>query len=346
VLWREWLGVGERRWKKAPDEEVQPAKTLWDWLQLLIVPAILVAVTFAWSATQTRSDNKREDRRIAADRAAAGEARQDATLRGYLDQMSGLMLHEKLLTSKKGDGVSAVARTVTLATVRRLDGERRGDVVRFLSEARLLKGKNPRVLLNGADLGDAHLEGAHLEGANLESTNLEGANLADAHLGGSSFDLANLKGADLERADLTGARLFATHLEGANLEDAYLRQADLSLADLSHAILDHAGLEGANLTEADLTNADVKRADLRKADLSNAYLEGANLKDADLSYANLYGANNLDLGRYLTNEPPEWQKRFLDSQKYWLDSLYPDELAEFNLSPEKLAKFRREARGA
>jgi hypothetical protein len=72
--WRAWTGVGERRWKKAPDEEVQPPKTLWDWLQLLIVPAILIGVTFAWSAMQTRSDNKREDRRIAADRAAAEEA--------------------------------------------------------------------------------------------------------------------------------------------------------------------------------------------------------------------------------------------------------------------------------
>src|SRR6476646_10681621 len=137
---RDWLGVGERRWKKAPDEEVQPGKTLWDWLQLLIVPAILIGVTFAWSASQTRSDNKREDRRIAADRAAAEEARHDATLQGYLNQMSGLMLHEKLLTSKEGSAVRAVARTVTLATLRRLDGERKGEVVRFLAEARLITG--------------------------------------------------------------------------------------------------------------------------------------------------------------------------------------------------------------
>ena len=36
-------------------------------LQLLIVPAILVGSTFVWSATQTRSDHEREDRRIAAD---------------------------------------------------------------------------------------------------------------------------------------------------------------------------------------------------------------------------------------------------------------------------------------
>src|SRR4051812_6319196 len=138
MRWRELLGVRERRWKKAPDEEVQPAKTLWEWLQLLIVPAILIALTFVWSATQTRSDNKREDRRIAADRAAAEETRQDATLQAYLNQMSGLMLDRRLLTSKPSDAVRAVARTVTLATLRRLDGERKGEALLFLTEARLL----------------------------------------------------------------------------------------------------------------------------------------------------------------------------------------------------------------
>ena len=108
-----------------------------DRLQLLIVPAILIAVTFAWSASQTRSDNKREDRRIAADRAAAEVARQDATLQAYFDEMSGLMLDRKLLTSEEGDAVRAVARTVTLTALRRLDGEREGEVVRFLAEAEL-----------------------------------------------------------------------------------------------------------------------------------------------------------------------------------------------------------------
>src|SRR5438552_19208420 len=97
------------------------SKTLWDWLQLLIVPAILIGVTFVWSYSQTRSDNKREDRRIAADRVAAEKARQDATLQAYFGQMSGLMLDRKLLTSKEGDAVRAGARTVTLAALRRLN---------------------------------------------------------------------------------------------------------------------------------------------------------------------------------------------------------------------------------
>src|SRR3954447_19843647 len=138
MRWREWLGVGERRWKKAPDEEVQPAKTLWDWLQLLIVPAILVAVTFAWSATQTRSDNRREDRRLAADRTGAERVRQDKTPNDYIRQVSDLMLNKKLLSSRPDDSVRSVARTLTLTTLRRLDGARKGEVVRFLHEARLI----------------------------------------------------------------------------------------------------------------------------------------------------------------------------------------------------------------
>jgi len=100
MSWREWTGVGVRRWKTAPDEHVEPGKTLWDWLQLLIEPVILIAVTLAWSAAQTRSDNKREDRRIAADRLAAEQARLDATLNSYLAQMGDLMLNRKLSTSE------------------------------------------------------------------------------------------------------------------------------------------------------------------------------------------------------------------------------------------------------
>ena len=38
-------------------------------------------------------------------------------------------------------------------------------------------------------------------------------------------------------------------------------------------------------------------------------------------------------------------KEFLESQEAFLDSLSPAGLAKFNLTPETLAKFRREANG-
>jgi uncharacterized protein YjbI with pentapeptide repeats len=232
-----WLGVAEQRWKKAPDEEVRPAKTLWDWLQLLIVPAILIGVTFVWSATQTRSENKRDDRRIAADRAAAEVARRDATLQAYLDKMSGLMLDKKLLTSKPSDAVRPVARSLTLTTLRRLDGERKVALLRFLFEARLIDSESDVV-----DLGDADFRGVDLRNTLLDFADLGRANLAAANLGGAFLAQANLEGANLRDAKLVHAvsahaHFFEANLAGADLRGAILREADLSFANLSRADL-------------------------------------------------------------------------------------------------------------
>ena len=59
-------------------------KTLWDWLDLLIVPAILIVIGLAWNVAQTSRERDREEARIKADLAAAAEVRQDATLEAYL----------------------------------------------------------------------------------------------------------------------------------------------------------------------------------------------------------------------------------------------------------------------
>jgi len=107
--WRDWTGVGERRWTTASNQQVQPSKTLWDLLQLLIVPVILVAVSLWWSASQDTRDKSRAD-----------QVRRDTTLNDYFQQMSDLMLNKQLLSSNEGDAVRSVARTVTLTTLRRL----------------------------------------------------------------------------------------------------------------------------------------------------------------------------------------------------------------------------------
>ena len=191
-------------------------KTLWDWLQLLIVPTILIAITFAWSATQTRSDNKREDRRS-----------QDVTLQAYLDQMSSLMLSEKLLTSKERDPVRAVARTVTLTALRRLDGERKGEVVRFLSEALLIDKGTLVKRRSLVDLRDADLAGADLVGADLVGADLTEANLTGADLRRATLFYADLTGAKLDGAIFTGASLNDADLTDTNFEDAILTDANL-----------------------------------------------------------------------------------------------------------------------
>jgi uncharacterized protein YjbI with pentapeptide repeats len=302
----QWTGLPARA-AAGPGAEERPAKTLWDWLALLGIPVALAALAFLLNDAQSRRDQQREDRRTKQQRRSAIDAERESTLRAYLAQMSDLMLQHHLLRSQRQADVREVARTATLTAVRRLDGPRRGVVVRFVSEARLLQNRLTGVplVIASADLRRADLEGADLHQAYLSDVDLRGAHLRGANLIGA--DLI----ADLRRADLREAALLRARLDHARLEEADLRRADLTEAELAEANLTEARLEGARLEgtfltgtnlvgvefrgayliRADLSNADLRRADLHGADLADTDLEGADLHGADLRRANLEGAD-------------------------------------------------------
>ena len=232
--------------------------TLWDWIKLLIVPAV-IAGGGLWFNVQQRE----REQRIANERA------QDEALQGYLDGMSKLLTDKEqpLHKAQPGDNLSAVARARTLTVLGRLDSGRKRSVLQFLFESGLIYKE--QTLLNGrhniVSLQYANLSGAVLRYAWLNQANLSGANLS----------FANLSEANLNEADLSNA----------NLRNAYLSFAYLSEADLSNAYLSGADLRGAYLSEADLSEADLIGADLRNANLSEADLRGADLGGAYLRYA-------------------------------------------------------------
>jgi uncharacterized protein YjbI with pentapeptide repeats len=114
--------------------------------------------------------------------------------------------------------------------------------------------------------------------------------------------------------------------QGVEAWNPWRRENESSLPDLRGADLRGADFEDANLV-APIANADVVML-LRRARLTGAHLAGA---------------HKLHLDRYIAALPPEEKKTFLDSEKTFLDSLSPAGLATFNLTQQKLAKFRREA---
>lgn len=201
-------------------------KTLWDWLQLLLIP-VLIAAGGAWFQIQQHNT----DIQIAADQ------QQASTLKAYLDDMTDLMLNKGLRRSTPDDEVSIVARAKTLTTLRSLDPERKRALLQFLYEAKLVGASEfhgvqgpiytPVFSLNDADLSDANLREIGLMGADLEGVTLSRANLEETGLQ-SVF----LRSANLSNTSLMGAYLIKADLEDTNLSGARLSGADLSGADL------------------------------------------------------------------------------------------------------------------
>jgi uncharacterized protein YjbI with pentapeptide repeats len=285
----DWVGLNEKRWPKGDNEEFRPPKTLWDFLQLLVIPIALVGLAFALNAYQSDREAKREAARAARenrnamraraeDRATAREARLDDVLQSYLGRMSDLVLDRGLLRSQSGSNTQAVARTMTLAALRQLDATRKGHVIRFLHESNLIGG-----LLRSGSLtqGKVDLDGADLRGLDLRGEELTGYDLVGADLRGARFD----------GVFLTGVNMSYARVAKASFRGSWLHEVDFSNANLQGAIFDKAQVvNGVRFGDACLTDAKFRDADMKKAhfgqaiatnvDFTGAVVIGASLKNA------------------------------------------------------------------
>jgi Pentapeptide repeats (8 copies) len=216
----EYSNSGQR--SKVSGEHPQ-RKTLWDWLQLLVIPLLLVClgIGFTWGQHQTSLQ-------------IAKDAQEEATLKAYLDDMTTLLLDRQPRSQYVADKLvgadAVVARAKTLTALRRLTDPRlKAIVVQFLYGARLIGYYScddtcpvaPAVIdLSGADLSGADLSGADLSWFRQESgedycADLSGADLSDTDISGADLSGANLKGAKVTDEQLAQAK----SLEGAIMPD-------------------------------------------------------------------------------------------------------------------------------
>jgi uncharacterized protein YjbI with pentapeptide repeats len=254
-------------------------KTVYDFLQLLIVPLALAAIGFWFTAQQDTRQQQLENQRAKAEQELVEQRAQDEALQAYLDQMSTLLLEKNLRESKPDSEVRTLARARTLTVLRRVDGTRRGTVLQFLAESDLIT-KDSSVL----DLTGAYLNHLILSGADLSSVDLSGLDFNPP-----PFDnTAKLKSANLSNADLSGANLRGAKLLGANLSKANLNGTHLDTSYMPQANLSGANLQGADLPGVwlyDPSWSGRSEAVLSGADLSNANLTGAHVTDEQLEQA-------------------------------------------------------------
>jgi hypothetical protein len=124
-------------------------KTLWDLLQLLIVPLVLATIGFVFSvqqdARQTAIETRRAEqaRKLADQQAEEGRKIADrrteqATLQAYLDQMGTLLLDRNLREADENSDVRRLARGRTLVVFDALSAFRQVRALRFLYETGLI----------------------------------------------------------------------------------------------------------------------------------------------------------------------------------------------------------------
>jgi hypothetical protein len=207
--------------------------TLWQWLDLLIIPAVLAVGGYLFTLSDSRRTREQADHR-----------REEEVLQAYLDQMWRLLPDKDLRSTSKANSNSealTAARVSTLTTLERIhDSDKKRLIVKFLWmwQRSLLKVQDTVVILEDANLGRADLREIDLGGANLSGANLSDANLTSADLSDANFIRANLSGAykvtdEETKQPITNEELVqqTKFLEGATMPNGQKKKSGSRVAE-------------------------------------------------------------------------------------------------------------------
>ncbi len=149
-----------------PNGDYVRGKTLWDWLELFIIPIVLAVGAFLLNRSEREIERQRAEERTKLEHEIATDSQKEAALQSYLDRMADLLLKEKLRTTKNTE-VREIAKIRTLTVLKGLDGKRKRMVLFFLKQAGLVRKEKPIIVLGGADFSNADLRNFGLDDVSL-----------------------------------------------------------------------------------------------------------------------------------------------------------------------------------
>jgi len=229
-----WTGFGE----SLKDETKESAKTLWDWLDLLIIPSVIGLLGWLYSQAEKAKTKKNEEERF-----------ENESFESFLETMTNLIIEHRL-HDEPSQQTLAIARARINVAFNNLNGARKGQVLQFLYESNLID-INPKINIIGANLKNAVLD--------------------EIVLGGSEIRGAHFKNATIQNANLNGAVLIGCDFTQANFSNSIVNDLDLSYTNLTKAKLKNMDLTSVNFEGATLTGADFRGSKIRRAQLDGIF---------------------------------------------------------------------------
>ena len=199
-------------------------KTLWDWMDLLIVPAVLAIGALIYNRNEKKVEQQRAEEHARSEREIAQDNQRETVLQSHLSAMAELMLNYNLVDRK----VITIAQARTAGVLNRLDDKRKITLLQFLADAELINAENPVIRLSGSDF--SNIKSIHLS---LSNVSLEGINFSGCNLNNCTFSRCNCRYVDFTNTDLSETNLFGSDFCGAYLTGTIFSNATIFNADFS-----------------------------------------------------------------------------------------------------------------
>ena len=163
-------------------KNLRGGKSVWDWLDLVIAPALVALLAGFIALISSRMETKifeKQNEIFKQQNTIAEDKNQRDLLIKYLDDVSTFIenYYDLEIMPEEKDIKTLIVRARTLTLLKALDSQRKGELINFLSNSRLIttdfaKKKKPIISLNNANIRGAYLSLVNLRGADLVRVNL------------------------------------------------------------------------------------------------------------------------------------------------------------------------------
>lgn len=211
-------------------------KKLWDWLDLLIVPLSIATMGLLYNKIEKSKEEKKEF-----------ENKQNEILDSYFKVISDLILKSNLLDITLNNKSRIIARTRTIVAIENLNDERKGQVLQFLHESKLI---NTEII--------------ELLGANFKSSEVSGIVLKDVTIKGVYFCNSKFIKTYLDNSVFTSCDFSDTNFSDSSMNNTDLSYTKLRRCQLRNINLTTVNFDGADLTDANLTDSTIMQSQLDK----------------------------------------------------------------------------------
>lgn len=226
-----WTGFGESY--KKPN--IEPAKTLFDWLRILILPLSLGLLSWLYKEDEKTKERKKEKSK-----------NEKEAYSKFVDGITELIKNHGLTSNLPSASTRAIAFKKLCLTLEEVDESVKGQIIQFLYQSNLIDSA-PKFVLVGAEFGKTKLDNIILVDSEIKSAYFQNSSIKNAKLNNACFDSCNF-----ENSDFTESHVNNTDLSYTNLKGSKLREMDLTTVIF----------EGADLTNADLSGSTIRREQL------------------------------------------------------------------------------------
>ncbi|MEM8721809.1 MAG: pentapeptide repeat-containing protein [Cyanobacteria bacterium P01_G01_bin.39] len=307
-IWISLIAISGRYWSGFSD------RTTWQWLDLLIVPLVLIVAAYSLDINETRRQTNNTNIEY-----------ENQLVLSYLEQVRNLLLNQDYVLEENShfsdihkDTKRKSIESLTISVLSNVREERKKLIINFLRNTELItldsdlakksgSGLDTYISLRGADLTNIDFKNEELRNINFRGSFLYGSDFSNADLRKSDFNYALFdKRVKFNRANLKGAKFddavvifdknkktslgFSDFLELINKQRRHLlkKYKNTTYENLNFSEID---LSGVDFTKSAFVNSIFRKTNLEESNLTSVVFNKTKIKETNLIKAKLGGAN-------------------------------------------------------